>query len=485
MPQYRQIWKVAILPIIDFIMIVIGAVLVYLIRYSWFDAGFDGNKRIFGADYLYYSIIFALATVTVFAFLGLYSLRNRYKWWEIGLKIVIGTLITTSFLINYLFFNEYNRVLFSNGIPVSRFILGIGGFVIIYTLLLGRFILTMIENVFGFINSSKEQVVILGSNSAYTSIRKRLLEKYRFNKITGGIIEYKSLTENVLEELDNLIKNHKIKQIYLLDKNSYSSLELKLVNLCENYKVSFLFIPSISDIYNIYGTNQTYIEDQLFLELKYSKLDGWWVVVKRLFDIVFALSFITIFSWVYILIAVLLLIQNDSPVFYLSERVGPDGKTFKVWKFARMKSEFNVTSNNPEALKIEQELIQKNNIKKDDGPLYKVGNDPRNTRIGSILEKTSLDELPQFFNVLIGNMSVVGPRPHQPREVAKYHKEDYKVLNIKPGITGLAQINGRSDLTFAEEVKLDTFYIENWTFLLDISIAFKTPIVLIFKRHRS
>jgi lipopolysaccharide/colanic/teichoic acid biosynthesis glycosyltransferase len=339
--------------------------------------------------------------------------------------------------------------------------------------------------VLNFLGFGKENIVILGSNSAYKSVRQQIKEKYKLRSFVGKIEEYNKLTLEVLEKLETQIKAHKIQQIFLFDKNSYTELELKLVHLCETYKVSFLYIPSISDIYNIYGTSQVVIEGQLFLELKYSKLDGWWVVIKRLFDILFATSFIIVFSWLYMLIAIALLIQNDSPVFYLSERVGPDGKTFKMWKFARLKTQFNVTEDNQAALAVEKELIEKLNVKKDDGPLYKVGNDPRNTRLGRILEKTSLDELPQFFNVLLGNMSVVGPRPHQPREVAKYKQSDYKVLNIKPGITGMAQINGRSDLSFSEEVQLDTFYIENWTFLQDVKIIVKTPIVLIFKRHKS
>ncbi len=110
--------------------------------------------------------------------------------------------------------------------------------------------------------------------------------------------------------------------------------------------------------------------------------------------------------------------------------------------------------------------------------------DPRRTKLGRFLEKTSLDELPQFFNVLIGNMSLVGPRPHQPIEVAKYEKWHKKVFNLKPGITGMAQISGRSDLDFDEEVKLDTYYIENWSLWLDIKILLKTPLVVLFRRHR-
>ena len=147
-----------------------------------------------------------------------------------------------------------------------------------------------------------------------------------------------------------------------------------------------------------------------------------------------------------------------------------------------MKKEFCVTDDNAKALEVEQKLIEQKDIRGD--VLYKIKDDPRTTRVGRFIEKYSLDELPQFINVLIGNMSVVGPRPHQLREVAKYSSHHFKVLNIKPGLTGMAQINGRSDLSLDQEVAFDTYYVENWSFFLDLEIIFKTPFIVLFKRHK-
>jgi lipopolysaccharide/colanic/teichoic acid biosynthesis glycosyltransferase len=115
------------------------------------------------------------------------------------------------------------------------------------------------------------------------------------------------------------------------------------------------------------------------------------------------------------------------------------------------------------------------------GPVYKIKSDPRVTPVGRFIRRYSLDELPQFFNVLIGQMSLVGPRPHQPREVSQYQKHHKIVLAIKPGITGLAQISGRADLDFEDEVRLDTFYIEHWSWFTDLIILLKTP-ATVFKK---
>jgi lipopolysaccharide/colanic/teichoic acid biosynthesis glycosyltransferase len=127
-------------------------------------------------------------------------------------------------------------------------------------------------------------------------------------------------------------------------------------------------------------------------------------------------------------------------------------------------------------------LIEKLSIKK--GPLYKIKNDPRKTKTGTFIERFSIDELPQLFNVLMGDMSLVGPRPHQEREVAKYNEYHRRLLTIKPGVTGMAQVSGRSDLEFEDEYKLDLFYIENWSLWQDIQICLKTVLVL-FKKRRN
>ena len=116
------------------------------------------------------------------------------------------------------------------------------------------------------------------------------------------------------------------------------------------------------------------------------------------------------------------------------------------------------------------------------GPINKIGNDPRITTFGRFLRRWSLDEFPQFFNSLFGNMSIIGPRPHQTREVEQYKDEYPNVFTLKPGISGLAQISGRSDLSFEEEMKLDILYTESWSVMLDIIIFVKTPFVLIKRR---
>ena len=137
-----------------------------------------------------------------------------------------------------------------------------------------------------------------------------------------------------------------------------------------------------------------------------------------------------------------------------------------MYKFRSMRTD---------ADKIKDSLREKNERS---APLFKIKDDPRITKIGRFIRKTSIDELPQLFNVLIGNMSLVGPRPHLPEEVDQYKSHHYQVFALKPGVTGLSQIRGRSDLDFEEEVKLDVYYIENWSPWLDIKIILKSVAVV-------
>jgi len=178
-----------------------------------------------------------------------------------------------------------------------------------------------------------------------------------------------------------------------------------------------------------------------------------------------------IFSPVLLLVAFVVRLHSPGPIIITLTRIGERGKPFVLYKFRSM-------VNNAESLK--EKLLPYNERK--DGPLFKMANDPRITSVGKFIRKTSIDELPQLINVLQGKMSLVGPRPHEPQEVARYTHQQKKLLTIKPGMTGMAQISGRSDLAFAQEAQLDIYYIENWSLLLDIRILLMTPSAVLMRK---
>ena len=194
---------------------------------------------------------------------------------------------------------------------------------------------------------------------------------------------------------------------------------------------------------------------------------SWPLVVKRIMDIVGSATLIVLTSPLMLLIAVLIKATSPGPVFFTQKRCTLHGRVFNMYKFRTMITE---------AEQLKQELMAANEMQ---GPVFKIRNDPRVTRVGRFLRRHSLDELPQLFNVLAGDMSLVGPRPPIPSEVEKYENWQRRRLSMKSGITCLWQISGRNEIGFDEWMRLDLEYIDKWSLALDIAILLKTPLAMI------
>jgi len=181
---------------------------------------------------------------------------------------------------------------------------------------------------------------------------------------------------------------------------------------------------------------------------------------KRLFDIIFSAGLIIIAFPIYMLLILIIAMESGFPVLFVQNRIGLNGKTFSIYKFRTM-------------VKNAEEI----------GPLYTVKGDSRVSKVGGILRKLSLDELPQFFNVLKGDMSIVGPRPNVESQKSEYKPDDWNLRNsVRPGITGLAQVSGRSSCTFKERLNYDISYVKSNDLLLDIKIIFSTILGVIMKK---
>jgi lipopolysaccharide/colanic/teichoic acid biosynthesis glycosyltransferase len=196
---------------------------------------------------------------------------------------------------------------------------------------------------------------------------------------------------------------------------------------------------------------------------------------KRIFDIVFSLSVLIICSPLYLLIAVLIAISSPGPIFYIQERVGKNYRHFGCIKFRTM-------VNNADQV-LESLIANCPEMRQEFEDNFKLKEDPRITWIGKILRLTSLDEFPQFWNVLMGDMSVVGPRPLVPEEIHKYGNRMTKILTIRPGITGLWQVSGRNNIPYPQRVNMDVYYVNYRNWLLDLWVVVKTFGVIIFPRN--
>ena len=198
------------------------------------------------------------------------------------------------------------------------------------------------------------------------------------------------------------------------------------------------------------------------LHVDHPQLEGFRVVVKGLFDRCAAAAALIMFAPLMAALAMTVWLSDRGPVFFTQVRVGKDGRAFRIYKFRTMVVDAELRK---------AELMDRN---EHNGVLFKLHKDPRVTAIGAHLRRWSIDELPQLFNVFLGDMSLVGPRPALPAEAEKYAEHVRRRLVVKPGITGLWQVNGRADLSWDESVRLDLRYVENWSFALDLQILWKT-----------
>ena len=195
-------------------------------------------------------------------------------------------------------------------------------------------------------------------------------------------------------------------------------------------------------------------------------------IIKRFLDFIFAFLLIILFIPLFLIIGILIKISSKGSIIYIQKRIGKNNTSFSCYKFRTM---------HPKSKYLLKKILVKNkDFKNQFSETRKIVNDPRITRFGKFLRFSSLDELPQIFNVLIGDMSFIGPRPIVKSEIKKYGKEFGKVFSIKPGISGLWQVSGRNNLSYDKRVELDITYSENINFLLDIKIFIRTIVVILF-----
>lgn len=451
------------LPIIltnDIILIILGFYFAYYIRF---------RTGIFGPGvspiHLYGKIFLLLIPV----WLLIFYLYNLYNWDS----IIIGT-------------GEYTRVFTAATVSIfiiiivsflakyailSRIWLVTSWFSIIIFVVLGRFILRNIiyhlrkRGVF-FTNT-----LIVGADEEGKKVAEKISGFPQAGlKLIGFIDDNNKKDKHILEDvkvLGNTSEMHNIAQEYKIGIAIIISTQFshqKIIEIMNILKKSNIKIKISTGLLNIL-TSRVMIKDVggipliTLAKVTYSPLN---VGMKFLFDIFSALILSILFSPFFLVMSIIIKLESKGPVFYKQDRLGKNRKPFLLLKFRTMVKD---------ADKMLSEIEELNEAK---GAIFKIRNDPRITRMGRFLRKFSLDELPQLFNVLKGEMSLVGPRPPLPREVEEYEPWQMDRLNVTPGITGLWQISGRSDLSFDEMVKLDLYYIENWSIGYDLKILTKT-----------
>ena len=312
------------------------------------------------------------------------------------------------------------------------------------------------------------RVIYVGSKDSYNKFRYFL----RKTSLLVNEIGYVSFDDNddsieyigKLSDLEKIIRKYNIDQVYIMQKREMDIPYVqKYIDLCIEMGVTCRVVVDIFRRRRSYSYLSS-IGTYPLLTYHTVTMNNMEKVLKRIFDIFFSLFAIIITSPIMIVTAIAIKLDSPGPAIFKQVRVGKNGRHFKIWKFRSMYV-------NAEEMKAQ--LADQNEVK--DGFMFKMKDDPRITRVGKFIRKTSIDELPQFFNVLSGSMSVVGTRPPTIDEVEKYSAHQWRRISIKPGITGMWQANGRSSIkNFDEVVDLDTDYIDEWNLWLDIRLIFKT-----------
>lgn len=455
---------------VDFLMILLAAITAFKVRTIPAILALQPKLYTIHFDqFILIALTVAPLFIIVYAIEGLYDIRATRKILRETLRVFKATSIGLVIIIVAIFLK---REWFS-----SRFIILAGWMMVTFYVVMARYLIQLIQKqLLRTRGIGVHRLLLIGRNGKI-KILSRLI---RTNKNLG----YK-----VVEEVDSaslkIVKKIKeergIDEIIVCEPTITDDEQEKLIDYCAIHNITYKFIPTTlqTSKYEIGVLN-----GEPLIEICNTPLEGWGRILKRAYDIIFSTFAIIITSPILILTAIAVKIDSCGPIIYKNERIGADGQKFFAYKFRYMKWEHCISRENPnldDALKFEKELIEKQSIRK--GPLYKVKKDPRKTRVGYYVEKYSIDDLPQLFNVFVGTMSMVGPRPHQKREVEKYMEYHRRLLTIKPGLTGMAQISGWSDLDFEKEYRLDLYYIENWSLWMDISICLKTAGVLFRKRR--
>lgn len=462
---------------VDFLMLVLGLVGAFAIRnFPEFLVKYLrlSVNPINYADFPFKQEYFNIALMAIPFFLviyaleGLYDIRTTRKFWQEMLKIFTATSVGFVILIIAIFLKQ--------AWFASRFVILAGWLLSSFSVVAGRYLLRKIQQwLLVHRGVGVHKLLLIGNEDKINELRMIIQADPRMGFQIIGQLESGSVTQ-----VKKIKEEQGIDEILVCDSTITDAEQGKLVDYCTIHNIKFQYVPTTLQTSRI---EMKMLDGEPVIEVKATPLDGWGRILKRIFDIIGSLFLIIMTGPLMLIITALIRLEGKGPIIFKNERIGADGKKFLVYKFRYMKWEYCTSEDNPDwekALELEKELIAKQSVRQ--GPLYKIKDDPRRSRIGKIIERFSFDEFPQFFNVLKGEMSLVGPRPHQEREVEKYNEYHRRLLTIKPGITGMAQISGRSDLDFEDEYLLDVYYIENWSLWLDILICLKTARVLLKRR---
>ena len=456
---------------IDILCILIGSLLIFSIRFApdilqesllYLEWPFPLSDLLAHYAYVYFLLLYIVLIVMFFKNYDLYRTPRGRVWKDEAILVFKGVSLATLILMVFMYLSK---------VQISRFVVLASCGLNLITLISWRYYKRKVLGRRIAQGYGVRNVLIVGAGKIGHKLATTLDKNQHLGlKVKGFIDDYKN-GDSVLGRVNDLPQ---VLQRYFIDEvfitiPSERDLVKKIATHARRSGVDVRVIPELFDGIMPWKTQSfEFFGDLPLMELYRKPIPELGLILKRTMDIIGALFGIAILTPIMLIIAIAIKMDSpDGPIIYRSRRIGKKGQLFDCYKFRTMVTD---------ADQLKDKL---RHLNEKSGPFFKITNDPRLTRVGKLLRKYSMDEIPQFFNVLEGNMSLVGPRPHPLDDFRQYNLEHYRRLDVKPGITSLWAIEAQEDPSFEHNMELDLYYIENWNSWLDLKILLRTlPTVL-------
>jgi exopolysaccharide biosynthesis polyprenyl glycosylphosphotransferase len=411
-----------------------------------------------------------IGLIVIFALRGLYSIRLTGSWFRQVWTIVSSTTLGLAFLVTYYFVFQPQAS--------SRLLVLFVWAAAILILCTARLFVSIAMGLLYRLGFGETRLLVVGSGRLSKMIMQHIVANPTLGYSIVGFLHDMSEPPSdfgrfkmlgTLEDLGMVIRSMQIDEVIIALPSHLHQQCIRSVRLCERLGTSFKLVPDLYEL-SLSRIDMEAIEGIPLLGIKQVSINSVQRVVTRLVDISIATLILIIGLPLWLCFALAIRLSSPGEVLYKQMRIGLNGRPFKVYKFRSMYK-------NADAM-----LAHLKAHNEAQGPLFKIKDDPRITPVGKLLRQTSLDEIPQFINVIKGEMSLVGPRPPLPHEVAQYEEWQKGRLAIKPGMTGLWQVRGRSNISFDEGVLMDLYYIENWSLRLYFQTLLRTIPAILFRR---
>ncbi|HSX46981.1 MAG TPA: sugar transferase [Patescibacteria group bacterium] len=456
----------------DFLALVAAFIGAYILRVS-LGLSLTANASIRPVHATTYLGIFSLLLpfwIFIFAMFGLYSTNIYEKRFAEAGRLFMGSFVGLLFVLGYAYAS--NEVIFpAKLVPVYGFVLAF------FFLLLFRNLARLIRGLLFIYDVGLTSVLIIGDTKISHELVDSLINSRQSGYRVVGLVSSKDFAPTayphlrIFETFSNAISNlgaHQIHSIVQTKLYADSTSNNEILDYAQQNHIAYRFIPGNTELFVGNIEVDLFRQSLPVIAVHQTALIGWGRIIKRLFDLVVATLLVILASPFMLLIALLNLLFSRG-VFFRQVRLTRFNQEFRVFKFRTQYKKYDGTT--PEEAFTRMGKPELSKAYRDNGDF--LPNDPRVTSFGRFLRRTSLDELPQLFNVLKGDLSLVGPRALIPQELNLYEKR-HAILSVKSGLTGLAQVSGRKNISFDERRKLDMYYVQNWSFWFDLVILIKT-----------